>query len=187
MSNTLKIENVKYSYAIEAKSKLYGLPNLHMLVAKLPDERYMGLCLETDYSCWLDATTDNIDTILDNIFVELCVGSVNQFYFCHKKNKDLFLSSRITAREYWDIYDELFLPLKQKKLASFFDVYQMFEAVLDKNGALYEKASINETKKSFSNSIDFDMSVLLYNLLKKSIEAVQRGVVAHKMYHYNTK
>lgn len=122
-----ELYGINYEQAIEARAKINGLPNLHLLVGKSNDDGlYRALCLDSGIICISDSSKLDENTI-NYLFEESCILALNQFYRYVKEDKSLLLAGRCSNREYWDIYDELILPVKQKSLISILEQVQPFE------------------------------------------------------------
>lgn len=125
-----ELYGINYEQAIEARAKINGLPNLHLLVGKSKnDGLYRALCLDSGIICISNSSKLDEDTI-NYLFEESCILALNQFYRYVKEDKSLLLAGRCSNREYWDIYDEFILPIKQKSLVSILEQIQPFEELV---------------------------------------------------------
>ncbi len=128
-----ELYGIIYEQAIEARAKMNGLPNLHLLVGKSNDDGlYRALCLDSGIICISNSSELDENTI-NYLFEESCILALEQFYRYVKENKSLLLAGRCSNREYWDLYDQLILPVKQKSLISILEQVEPFEELINNN------------------------------------------------------
>ena len=121
-----EIVGIIYEKAIEARAKISGLINLHLLIGKSKDDDlYRALCLDSGIICISNSKVLNKETI-DYLFENSCVMALNQFYRAIKNGEENVLSGRYLDREYWETYDNLILEVKNNTLNKILKVFQRF-------------------------------------------------------------
>ena len=111
-----EIVGIIYEKAIEARAKISGLINLHLLIGKSKDDDlYRALCLDSGIICISSSKVLNKETI-DYLFENSCIMALNQFYRAVKNGEENVLSGRYLDREYWETYDKLILEVKNNTL-----------------------------------------------------------------------
>lgn len=167
MSNSLN--GITFEKAVEARAKIDILPNLHILIGKNSDNKYIGLCLDSGIIC--DTNFNKLDSsTVDYIFKDLCLTAIAQFNYFYRNNKELLLTGKVD-REYWDIYDKLILEVKQKSLCSFFEAFSPA-----KNEEIIEKVNFSEPYKNSQQFVGIFKVIFSMNLgaiLSMKTEAVE--------------
>ena len=125
----IELLGIKYEKAIEAKSKVFGLPNLHILIGKSNDDNlYRALCLDSGIMCISNDSSLDKD-VLDFLFREACFLTLNQFYKAYKNNNSKTSNSgRLYNRKFWEIYDFFILKSKNQALNNLFKELKLEEA-----------------------------------------------------------
>lgn len=155
-------DGINFIKAIEAKSKVLGLPNLHILIGK-EENIYIGFCLDTGINIVYDKE-DNIDNASEYIFEKVCNGSLSQFLYSYLKGEEYLLSSRVEDRKYWDIYDELFSKVRKGRLKEILDKY-----ALDDPGSRIILSSLYEQYDKISENELSDEDTFNYNILMRTM------------------
>ncbi|KLI19485.1 hypothetical protein [Brachyspira hyodysenteriae] len=159
---------INYEQAIEARAKINGLPNLHLLIGKSNDDGlYRAFCLDSGIICISNSSELNENTI-NYLFEESCILALNQFYRYVKEDKSLLLAGRCSNREYWDIYDELILPVKQKSLISILEQVEPFEELIpNKDIHIDDKYEKSFKMEDSQDQIRVLMQIIVLLLIKK--------------------
>ncbi|WP_297248543.1 hypothetical protein [uncultured Brachyspira sp.] len=162
-----ELYGINYEQAIEARAKMNGLPNLHLLVGKGTDGLYRALCLDSGIICMSSSSKLDQETI-DYLFEESCILALEQFYRYVKENKSLLLAGRCSNREYWDLYDELILPVKQKSLISILEQVEPFEELIN-NKQINIDNKYEDCSKVIQDSTDKVLMIFLLLIRNKKI------------------
>lgn len=167
MSDSLNV--IAFEKAVEARAKIDILPNLHILIGKNSNDKYIGLCLDSGIIC--DTDFNKLDSsAIDYIFKDLCLTAIAQFNYFYQNNKELLLTGKVD-REYRDIYDKLILEVKQKSLCNFFEAFTPA-----KNEDIIEKANFSESYEKpqlLVGIFKFIFSMNLGEILNMKTEAVE--------------
>lgn len=116
-TNYIDYLGIIYEKAIEAKAKIDGLPNLHILIGKSDsDGLYRALCLDSGIICISKYSKLDEDTI-NYLFDESCVLALNQFYRAVKNDEENIFSGYVYNKAYWDIYNYFILKTKNNILS----------------------------------------------------------------------
>lgn len=125
----IELLGITYEKAIEAKAKVFGLPNLHILIGKSNDDgMYRALCLDSGIMCISeDSSLDK--KVLDSLFREACFLTLNKFYETYKRNnRKTSNEGRIYNRKFWEVYDFFILKSKNQSLNNLFKELKVDEA-----------------------------------------------------------
>lgn len=162
-----ELYGINYEQAIEARAKMNGLPNLHLLVGKGNDGLYRALCLDSGIICMSNSSKLDENTI-NYLFEESCILALEQFYRYVKEDKSLLLAGRCSNREYWVIYDELIFPVKQKSLISILEQVEPFEEFIN-NKQINILNKYEDCSKGVQDSTDKVLMILLILIRNKKI------------------
>ncbi|CCY75333.1 hypothetical protein EPJ64_04210 [Brachyspira aalborgi] len=166
-----EIVGIIYEKAIEARAKISGLINLHLLIGKSKDDDlYRALCLDSGIICISSSKVLNKETI-DYLFENSCIMALNQFYRAVKNGEENVLSGRYLDREYWETYDKLILEVKNNTLNKILKVLNSSEGkteIKDIQNLPYIKGYDLSNLLEGNNSIFYLLNMLEQILFKNN-------------------
>lgn len=107
--------NMFYEKAVEVKSHIESMPNIHILIGKSEDDSYYrGLCLESGI-IYISSSLILDDSIIEEIVTNSISMAIDLFYRSDKDYKlKAFSSGRVTNSKFWEIYNYFIMKMKNK-------------------------------------------------------------------------
>ncbi|WP_295156452.1 hypothetical protein [uncultured Brachyspira sp.] len=167
--NYIDFLGIIYEKAIEAKAKIDGLPNLHILIGKSSnDNLYRALCLDSGIICISKSSKLDEDTI-NYLFDESCILALNQFYRAVKNDEENIFSGYVYNKAYWDIYNYFILKTKNNILSRVLKILKVSEGKTNIENIPYNKIDMKSLMNG-NNSIFYLLSILEQILLNNNEE-----------------
>ena len=138
-TNYIYYLGITYEKAIEAKAKIDGLPNLHILIGKSDsDGLYRALCLDSGIISISKYSKLDEDAI-NYLFEESCVLALNQFYRAVKNDEENIFSGHVYNKAYWDIYNYFILKTKNNILSRVLKILKSNEGKTNIDNITYDQ------------------------------------------------
>lgn len=148
MKNIIKFENISdyrdlsenidqiyylgmfYEKAVEVKSHIESMPNIHILIGKSEDDNYYrGLCLESGIM-YISSSLILDDSIIEEIVTNSISMAIDLFYRANKDYKlKAFTSGRVTNFKFWDIYNYFIMKIKNKIMEENLNKYSIKDLI----------------------------------------------------------